>query len=48
MVTTYKAARQVGVKPDVDMYSLLLEGRIVAHHRELEDRLLEGHEGPGD
>ncbi|KAI1795700.1 hypothetical protein LXA43DRAFT_733355 [Ganoderma leucocontextum] len=39
-IGTYKAAASVGVKPDIDTYNLLLEGCIVARHRELGDRLL--------
>ena len=37
---TYKAAAQVGVKPDIDTYNLLLEGCVGARHRQLGDRLL--------
>ncbi|TBU33660.1 hypothetical protein BD311DRAFT_389069 [Dichomitus squalens] len=39
-VGTYKAAAQVGVKPNIDTFNLLLEGCIYARHRQLGDRLL--------
>ena len=39
-VGTYKAAAQIGVKPNIDTYNLLLEGCIHARHRELGDKLL--------
>ncbi|KAI8972256.1 hypothetical protein BD414DRAFT_426061 [Trametes punicea] len=39
-VGTYKASANLGVKPNVDTYNLLLRGCIDARHRELGDRLL--------
>jgi pentatricopeptide repeat protein len=37
---TYKAAKELEVKPDVETYNLLLSACIAAEHRELGDRLL--------
>lgn len=37
---TYKAAEDLGVKPDIETYNLLLSACIAAEHRELGDRLL--------
>ncbi|OBZ70611.1 hypothetical protein A0H81_09090 [Grifola frondosa] len=39
-VGTYKAHQDLEVTPNVDTFNLLLAGCIVAHHRELGDRLL--------